>query len=257
MSRTLTDDDRFLLNYYTNIYNEQLKSIDLMYNELKETRDIIDFITRVDERSRRNTANIFPIDILRNIERVPLPESNPTPTNPTPTPNPTPTNTNTTPNTNRNARSRAVYRWDYYIPIDDLVDVVVSSTQEEIANNTRRVIYNEIINPLNSSCPITLERFEDNTECTQIIGCGHLFNHAGLQQWLRGNVRCPICRYDIRNINDDTNETPVSDSSFNSLSDQLFHSLFRSTGVRRHTTRHNPINEQNSIREIIRRDNST
>jgi G3E family GTPase len=242
LTLTLTNDERFLLNHYTNIYNEQLKSIDLMYNELKETRDIIDYITRVDERPRRNTTNNFSPDTLRNIERAP--ESN--------------TNTNTNTNTNRNARSTAVYRWDYYIPIDDLMDVVISPTQQEITNNTRQVMYNQVISPLNSSCPITLERFEDNTECTQIIGCGHLFNRDGLHQWLRENVRCPICRYDIRNINDnDNSETPVSDSSFNTLSDQLFNSLFRRTGVNRVNRRHNPIHEQNSIREIMRRDTST
>jgi len=39
---TLTDDERFLFNHYTNIYNEQLKSIDLMYNELKKTNFKID-----------------------------------------------------------------------------------------------------------------------------------------------------------------------------------------------------------------------
>jgi hypothetical protein len=219
MSRVLlglSDDERFLLNYYTNIYNEQLKSIDLMYNELKETRDIIHFITRVDERTRRPTT----------------PTNTPTPINTSfrMTGNIIPdTNENTTTN-NRNNRSTstAVYRWDYYIPIDDLVDVAVSPSQEEITNNTRSVTFNSVINPLNTSCPITLERFEDNTECTQIIGCGHLFTRDGLNQWLRGNVRCPICRYDIRNRGEnDTSEPPVSDSSFNTLTDQLFNSILR------------------------------
>ena len=230
LTLTLTSDERFLLNHYTNIYNEQLKSIDLMYSELKETRDIIDYITRVDERPRRNTNN-FPPDTLRNIERLPEPN---TPNINTPninTPNINTPNINTT---NTNARSTAVYRWDYYIPIDDLMDVIISPTQQEITNNTRQVMYNQIISPLNSSCPITLERFEDNTECTQIIGCGHLFNRDGLHQWLRENVRCPICRYDIRNrrnrSENDTSESPVSDSSFNTLSTQLINSLFRPTG---------------------------
>ena len=54
---SLTDDERFLLNHYSNIYNEQLKALDLMYNELKETRDIIDFITKVDERHLRNSLD--------------------------------------------------------------------------------------------------------------------------------------------------------------------------------------------------------
>jgi hypothetical protein len=232
-SLTLTDNERFLLNHYTNIYNDQLKAIDLMYLELKETRDIIDFITKVDERPRRPTTptntplNDTTIRMSRNI----IPDTN---TNANENANEN-VNTNANENineninTNTNNRNRststAVYRWDYYIPIDDLVDVAVSPTQEEITNNTRSVIFTNVMTPLNTSCPITLERFEENTECTQIIGCGHLFNRDGLTQWLRGNVRCPICRYDIRNRSESTEES-MSDLSFNILSEQLLNTLF-------------------------------
>jgi len=213
MSRVLlglTDDERFLLNYYTNIYNEQLKSIDLMYNELKETRDIIHFITRVDERTRRpTTPSNTPVNTSFRMTGNIIPD----------------TNENTTTNRNNRSTSTAVYRWDYYIPIDDLVDVAVSPSQEEITNNTRSVIFSNVMTPLNTSCPITLERFEENTECTQIIGCGHLFTRDGLNQWLRGNVRCPICRYDIRNRGE-SGENSMTDSSFNILSEQLLTSLF-------------------------------
>jgi hypothetical protein len=171
-----------------------------MYNELKETRDIIDFITRVDERVRRTTTT-----------------------------NNSPSVTNSTSTNTSTSRPSTIYRWDYYIPIDDLEDVIISPTQEEITSNTRSVLFNNINSPLNMTCPITLERFEDNTECTQIIGCGHLFNRNGLTQWLRGNVRCPICRYDIRNRN-----APMTDASFNVLSEQLLSSLF---STRRRTRR--------------------
>jgi hypothetical protein len=228
-SLTLTDNERFLLNHYTNIYNDQLKAIDLMYLELKETRDIIDFITKVDERPRRPTTptntplNDTTIRMSRNI----IPDTN---TNANENTNTNANeNINENINTNTNNRNRststAVYRWDYYIPIDDLVDVAVSPTQEEITNNTRSVIFSNVMTPLNTSCPITLERFEENTECTQIIGCGHLFNRDGLTQWLRGNVRCPICRYDIRNRSESTEES-MSDLSFNILSEQLLNTLF-------------------------------
>jgi hypothetical protein len=247
---TLTNDERFLLDHYINIYNEQQKNIDLMYVELKETREIIDYITRVDERIRRNTSsNINTSNTSTNTNTNTNTSTN-TNTN-------TSTNTNTT-NTNRNTimdnlRATGVYRWDYYIPIDDLVDVIVSPTQEEIANNTIQLRYNEVINPLNSSCPITLERFENNTECTQIIGCGHLFNRDGLNSWLNANVRCPICRYDIRNrsetdMNDNTGSdisfNTGSDISFNTVSDisfnTLLNSFFRLNGVSRRRNRIRP-----------------
>ena len=223
---TLTEDERFLLNHYTNIYNEQLRSIDLMYSELKETRDIIDYITRVDERPQRNN-NINNNETNNNTQTF-----------------------DTTGNYSgryRPPRTTAFYRWDYYIPIDDLESVPIVPSQEDIHNNTRHVSFNNVISPLNTSCPITLEQFNDNSECTQIIGCGHLFSHNGLQQWLRGNARCPICRYDIRtptttNTNTNTtntntaNDNDLMDASLNVLTEQIFNSLFSNRRNRRNSS---------------------
>ena len=57
-------------------------------------------------------------------------------------------------------------------------------------------------NPLLSESAIMrarrLERFESDTEVLQILGCNHIFNPTSLQRWFQSNVRCPICRYDIR-----------------------------------------------------------
>jgi len=77
-------------------------------------------------------------------------------------------------------------------------NVPVYPTTEQIARGTRRLLYSNIEEPLNVSCPITLERFESDTEVLQILGCSHVFNPTSLQQWFQSNVRCPICRYDIR-----------------------------------------------------------
>jgi hypothetical protein len=77
-------------------------------------------------------------------------------------------------------------------------NVPIYPTAEQITNGTRRLLYSNIDEPLNLSCPITLERFESNTEVLQILGCNHIFNPNSLQQWFQNNVRCPICRYDIR-----------------------------------------------------------
>jgi hypothetical protein len=244
---TLTENERFLLNHYTNIYNEQLKSIDLMYNELKETRDIIDYITRVDERPRRN--NNINNDINNNINNEINNNINNTQTFET---------TGNYSGRYRPPRTSTFYRWDYYIPIDDLESVPIVPSQEDIHNNTRDVSFNNIISPLNASCPITLEQFNDNSECTQIIGCGHLFSHSGLQQWLRGNARCPICRYDIRTTTNTTtdattnatnntttdattdanttNDNDLIDASLNVLTEQIFNSLFSNRRSRRNSS---------------------
>lgn len=77
-------------------------------------------------------------------------------------------------------------------------NVPIYPSEEQITNGTRRLLFSSIDIPLNISCPITLERFENDTEVLQILGCRHIFNPTSLQRWFQNNVRCPICRYDIR-----------------------------------------------------------
>ena len=79
--------------------------------------------------------------------------------------------------------------------------VAVYPSQQQINNACEDVSFNTISNPINSSCPINLERFTDNSTVTQILYCGHCYNPTALRRWFTSNVRCPICRYDIRNYN--------------------------------------------------------
>jgi hypothetical protein len=76
--------------------------------------------------------------------------------------------------------------------------VPVIATPAQIQNATRLTRFSDISNPMNSSCPITLEPFSSDANVTEILGCNHLFNPEALTSWLESNVRCPVCRYDIR-----------------------------------------------------------
>ena len=101
-------------------------------------------------------------------------------------------------------------------------NVVVAPTETEITNATRVVEYANILNPVNQTCPISLERFGDTDQVMQIRFCGHLFNPTELRSWFRENVRCPVCRYDIRNYrrgdSSSTNPVPSSNTTNNSIS---------------------------------------
>ena len=68
--------------------------------------------------------------------------------------------------------------------------------QIEIA--TRNVLYGDIVSPINTSCPISLERFADSDIVTIICYCGHIFMATEIHNWFSSNCRCPVCRYDIR-----------------------------------------------------------
>jgi len=85
--------------------------------------------------------------------------------------------------------------------------VPVRPTMEQIDRATHSVRYGDIPNPVSLSCPISLETFNDNDIVRQIRHCEHVFSESQITQWFNTNVRCPVCRYDIRNYvaNDTTN----------------------------------------------------
>ena len=92
-------------------------------------------------------------------------------------------------------------------------NVPIIPTREQILNATREIQFGEIENPINITCPISLESFQETDTITQILYCGHNFNTRQLNTWFHSNVRCPMCRYDIREYNNDLGvplETPTT-----------------------------------------------
>ena len=75
-------------------------------------------------------------------------------------------------------------------------DVIVRPTITQITQSTELILYdNSLPHP---SCSITLESFQEGEQVCRIIGCGHIFKQTAIQRWFERNVRCPVCRYDIR-----------------------------------------------------------
>jgi hypothetical protein len=79
-------------------------------------------------------------------------------------------------------------------------DVRVNATEEQISNATETFNY-RARESIHTNCPITLEDFQENEPVCQIRQCGHLFREMAIKNWFRQNVRCPVCRYDIRTDN--------------------------------------------------------
>ena len=95
----------------------------------------------------------------------------------------------------------------------ELRDVVVRPTNEEIQTATRRFVYNSEPDLLNRRCPITMEDFQDGDNLIQIIPCGHNFKDEPLINWFQEHVRCPVCRYDIRDYVPNNGDSTSSDDS--------------------------------------------
>ena len=106
---------------------------------------------------------------------------------------------------NRNANANIYGTSDITADISGLLssflnsNVIVRPTNQQIENASRLVSYNEIRNPNSEACPISLERFNPTDQVRQINHCGHIFLPSEFNEWFQSNVRCPVCRYDIRN----------------------------------------------------------
>ena len=81
-------------------------------------------------------------------------------------------------------------------------------TQEQINNSIQTVEYQQDMGE--ERCPITLENFIVGENICRIRHCGHIFKSTGLMQWFQRNVRCPVCRYDIRTYNSRTTTTTTT-----------------------------------------------
>jgi hypothetical protein len=230
----LNNNDRFILNIYLEMYNQTIhdinmmyQDIDLMYENISELRNIINSITGIadmtDDRNRdrdRERVRIRSRDRNGNESENTRRQRRGTDTGDdnfydnihdifhrtnrstgydrrtTTIPNLFQRFYGNQTNNRTTGRTGGVGLGDFLLSFYDTVPVYPS--RDQINNGTRRVLYSNIENPLNSSCPITLENFENNDHVTQILGCGHIFNHESLNSWFRNHVRCPVCRYDIR-----------------------------------------------------------
>ena len=138
-------------------------------------------------------------------------------------------NSKNTTNVNSVNRNRPTNNIPMYIipsninrPQSNILDIVrtfydtvpVIPTRLQIDTSTRTCLFSQIENPINLSCPITLDRFNQQSNVTQILNCCHIFNSTSIESWFQTSVRCPVCRYDIR----DTINTPSTSPSINSSS---------------------------------------
>ena len=96
------------------------------------------------------------------------------------------------PTRNTSSNANANTNTNFFDPID------VFPTTTQVENAIQITNYCDIVEPNNSSCPISLEPFNENSQVSMIRHCKHIFNTEQINLWFRSNCRCPVCRYDIR-----------------------------------------------------------
>ena len=92
-------------------------------------------------------------------------------------------------------------------------NVVVRPTPEQIDNASEHIVYDSSMNLINQRCPITLEEFEVGNNLIRLNHCGHTFMENSFTNWFQSNVRCPVCRHDIRENNDNQPTTVNEDNN--------------------------------------------
>jgi hypothetical protein len=78
---------------------------------------------------------------------------------------------------------------------ENLEPVRVRPTEAQIAAATQ-VITAE--SALEDPCTICQDTMDVNTSIRKITACGHQFHKTCIDQWFLQNVRCPVCRHDVR-----------------------------------------------------------
>tara|TARA_B100001057_G_scaffold477385_1_gene546517 strand:+ start:163 stop:999 length:837 start_codon:yes stop_codon:yes gene_type:complete len=112
--------------------------------------------------------------------------------------------------------------------INNLTPVRVFPTPTQIRNSTIMIPFEDIENPINTRCPIRHEDFQNTDVVMQIRHCRHNFNSVALNRWFENAVRCPVCRYDIREYNSENenseqdieNQQPEPYSSINNINEE-------------------------------------
>lgn len=128
--------------------------------------------------------------------------------------------------------------------------VVVRPTNDQIQNASRIIRYGDIDNPLSESCPISLDEFNDDDQVRQLLPCGHLFHQNQFQEWFENNVRCPVCRYDIRNYRPlSRRNTPNNLTPEQTTEPQTSSATSTQTATPTPTPTTTPVQTENTIRQ--------
>uniref|UniRef100_A0A6C0E2M4 RING-type domain-containing protein n=1 Tax=viral metagenome TaxID=1070528 RepID=A0A6C0E2M4_9ZZZZ len=202
-NRNLSYNDVIMLEFYTQQYNDTCYRISQLQRSLDRINENINRIYFADYRNNNNNHTSFVRN--RNTSRTRHAASNPYLFEPISL-----NRTSRQGNDNTSILNQRDALWTNLMS-SFFSNVPVFPTMDEIRRASTVVRYRDVEDPLNDSCPISLERFTEDSYVTQLNYCGHLFNTNELNIWFETNVRCPVCRHDIRTIPQE-NASPANSS---------------------------------------------
>jgi hypothetical protein len=90
--------------------------------------------------------------------------------------------------------------------LESPVRIVASHSQ--IMRSTELLMWQDISDNYQTTCPIDLNLFVDTDSILRIKQCSHIFREVNLRRHFRNSSSCPICRYDIRDYIENS-EIPI------------------------------------------------
>jgi len=180
------DQDVYLMNNYIMMYNNVQAQINSLLGQLDRIQDGMDVVVnRIQHRVPRQRTQA-PSPFRPFVNQRPAPS-------------------------NRTPRNSIIQTRLSDLLSSFFTNVPVVPTEQEIQLASRLVRYGEIENPINTSCPISLEPFSPDQTVRQLTHCSHIFHENEFNSWFQNNVRCPVCRHDIRSQRSVPEPSPVPD----------------------------------------------
>lgn len=93
------------------------------------------------------------------------------------------------------------------IPSSFLEPVVVRPTSEQVESGSTRTFPGS-----DSVCAICQDSIPENQMARRLTSCGHTFHISCIDTWFQRDVRCPTCRHDIRDSNQQPSQESTEDS---------------------------------------------
>ncbi len=248
----LSSDERYLITNYITQYNQTNNQINHLYSVLDELRHNIATIYN----NSRELNNIMRSSntmngggtINRGINRGSTTTST---INNTRNPRNN-INMSIIHDSGRNSYNLTDYINNLYREINMIIPMtpiesmpVTPLSQEEIAEFTLTQPFSSFENPINTECPIRLEDFADNDMVTQIKKCGHIFNSAELTNWFQNNIKCPVCRGDVKPRRQRVSRPDAPRTNLYNF-DHIFDFVFRNIDISNNVVPNSSINSSNN-----------
>ena len=91
--------------------------------------------------------------------------------------------------------------------VNTMEDVQVYPSIRTLRESSTVHIFNEL--ETTKTCSICRDNFEDSSVVRK-LGCDHIFHINCIDTWFESNIRCPLKRVDLRNVENEEDNNEVN-----------------------------------------------